>query len=72
MGSRLEGSTRRPCSKPTPPMPLMIGCPKVGVDGDVPKLNVASHAPAEQSASAMKIRKVRRPDWEAEFFFIVG
>src|SRR5207249_12236576 len=43
-----EGSTRRPCSKPTPPMPLMIGCPKVTLAGVGPaKLTMASMAPTE-------------------------
>jgi len=72
MGSRLEGSTRRPCSKPTPPMPLMIGCPKVGVDGGAAKLSIASKAPTEQRVKARKARRLKRPDCEGDFFLMIS
>src|SRR5207248_6270720 len=71
-----EGSTRRPCSKPTPPMPLMIGCPKVsgagcgGVGGDAAKLTMASNAPTQQRVKAAKARELKRPDCEVDFFFM--
>src|SRR5213596_2746701 len=68
-----EGSTRRPCSKPTPPMPLMIGCPKLGGAGlgfGAPKLTIASKTPTEQRVKATKARGLKRPDCEEGFFFI--
>src|SRR4029079_19028476 len=54
-----EGSTRRPCSKPTPPMPLMTGCPKM--DGDpavgAAKLTIARNAPTQHRVKATTTRE---------------
>jgi len=36
------------------------------------KLKVPSMAATEQSARAAKTRRLRRPDWEAGFFFIAS
>src|SRR4051794_4625686 len=57
-------------------MPLIIGCPKVGLVGlslsalSAPKLAMASKAPAEQRVKATKTRGLNRPDSEVEFFFM--
>src|SRR5438034_6767060 len=54
-------------------MPLMIGCPKVGVvrlDVGAAKLTIASKAPTEQRVKAMNWRGLKRPDCEEGFFFM--
>src|SRR5438128_307760 len=54
-------------------MPLMIGCPKVGVvrlDAGAAKLTIASKAPTEQRVKATKTRGLKRPDCEEGFFFM--
>src|SRR5882762_3242554 len=51
-------------------MPLMIGCPKVGLDVGAAKLTIASKAPTEQRVKATKARGLKRPDCEEGFFFM--
>src|SRR6266566_7533630 len=54
-------------------MPLMIGCPKVGVvrlDVGAAKLTIASKTPTEQRMKATKTRGLKRPDCEEGFFFM--
>src|SRR5437867_4653283 len=54
-------------------MPLMIGCPKVGVvrlDVGAAKVTIASKAPTEQRMKATKARGLKRPDCEVGFFFM--
>src|SRR5712692_3910243 len=66
------GSSRRSCSKPTPPMPLMTGCPKVGgPEVVVAKLSTTSEPPIAQRMKTRKMRRVEIPDSEPGFFFII-
>lgn len=44
----------------------------VPVDGVEAKLNIASHAPAEQSRNAAKIRGLKKADSEVDLFRIGG
>src|SRR5260370_6042914 len=54
-------------------MPLMIGCPKVGVvclDVGAAKLTIVRKTPTEQRVKATKTRGLKRPDCEERFFFM--